>query len=211
MKAKYLITFITLVFAGSSGFAQKESKSSFEIDQLIGLNWEINVPAGNNYISKTSLSGFKFEYRKFFSDQFSAGIAIGWNTVEQYFPTKTYEKTDGSVAVTTDMIRQAFNLPMMATAHYYPQLPSHIFKPYIGIGLGAQYSSQDVYYNIYVIENDDWGFVARPEIGTLARINEKIAGIASVGYNYSTNKMDALGVSSLKQVVFNVGIAFLLD
>jgi len=211
MKAKYLIALAIMAFAVSTVFAQKQSTSSTDINQFIGLSWEINVPAGNDYISKTSLSGFKIEYRKFFSEQFSAGIAVAWNTTEQYYNTKTYEKTDGSSAVTTDMVRQSFNLPMMLTGHFYPKFTSHIFKPYAGIGLGAQYSTQDVFYNIYVIDNDGWGFVARPEIGTLAKLNEHIAGIASVGYNYATNKIDALGVSNLKQIVFNVGIAFIMD
>jgi outer membrane protein W len=211
MKAKYLLTLIILVFSCSMAFSQKESTSSTSMDQFIGINWEINVPAANDYISKTSLSGFKVEYRKFFSEQFSAGIAIAWNTTEQYFGTKTYEKTDKSGAVTTDMIRQSFNLPMMLTGHFYPKFTSHIFKPYAGLGMGAQYSTQDVFYNIYVIENDGWGFVARPEIGTLAKFNDNVAANLSVGYNYATNKVDALGVSGLKQIVFNVGIAFIME
>jgi outer membrane protein W len=211
MKTKYLLTLSILALTCSSGFAQKQSKSSTEIDQFLGINWEINVPAGNDYISKTSLSGFKIEYRKFFNEKFSGGIAIAWNTTEQYFDTKTYEKADGSAAVTTDMVRQSFNLPMMLTGHYYPTLSSHIFKPFVGIGMGAQYSTQDVFYNIYVIDNDGWGFVARPEIGTLAKFNEHIAGNASVVNNYATNKIDALGVNDLKQVVFNIGIAFIME
>jgi len=41
------------------------------------------------------------------------------------------------------------------------------FQPYVGIGLGAQYSSQSIYYNIFVTEDKNWGFIARPQIGTL--------------------------------------------
>jgi outer membrane protein W len=210
MKSKYIIIIIILaVFSGSS-FAQEKSSSSTPISQFVGVSWEIAIPQGN-IISKTSTLGGRFEYRKFLSDKFSAGVAISMNSVEQLYDTKTYEKADGSVAVTTDMVRQAFTMPMTLTAHYYPGLTNHFIKPYIGLGLGAEYSSQNIYYNIYVIENSNWGFVARPEIGTLVLFSDKIAGIASAGYNYSTNKIDELGVDGFKQVTFNVGLAFLID
>lgn len=212
MKTRLRFLIISLAFLSSDSFAQEEKRpGSTSINQFIAVSWEINVPMGTGIVSKTSLSGGKVEYRKFLSEQFSAGIGLSWNSVEQYFNSKTYEKPDGSIAVTTDMVRQTFNMPITATAHYYPSLSSHIFKPFIGVGLGAQYSAQDVFYNIYVIEHSDWGFVARPEIGTLAKFNDHIAGMASVGWNYSTNKIDALGISGLKQVCFNFGLAFLMD
>src|SRR3982751_5966141 len=99
MKPKYLMVIITLACFATSSHAQKKY-SPGSIDQLIGLSWEITVPAGNdNLITKTGLSGGRFEYRKFINPHFSAGIAVSFNGVEQYFNTNTYEKTDGSLAV----------------------------------------------------------------------------------------------------------------
>jgi outer membrane protein W len=210
MKSKYIIIIIILTVFSNSSFAQEKSASSSPISQFVGISWEIAIPQGD-VISKTSTAGGRLEYRKFLSNKFSAGIAISMNSVEQYYNTKTYEKFDGSIAVTTDMIRQAFTMPMTLTAHYYPELTNRIIKPYIGLGLGAEYSSQNLYYNIYVIENNNWGFVARPEIGTLLFFSDKLAGIASAGYNYSTNKIDELGVDGFKQITFNVGLAFIMD
>jgi outer membrane protein W len=194
----------------TGSFAQSKSGSSFPINQFVGISWEIAIPLGD-VVSKTSTSGGRGEYRKFFNDNFSAGIAISMNSVEQYYDTKTYEKGDGSVAVTTDMVRQAFTMPMTLIAHYYPTVPNRRIKPYIGVGLGAEYSSQNLYYNVYVIDNNNWGFVVRPEIGTLVSFNEKLAGLASVSYNYSTNKIEELKVDNFQQVTFNVGLAFLMD
>src|ERR671913_2282778 len=102
MKAKYLILLLSLGLFTTSSFAQETAKIvANPINQFIAVSWEINVPSGNDLISETSLAGGKIEYRKFFSDKFSAGIGFSWNTTEQYFPTKTYEKPDGSIAVTT--------------------------------------------------------------------------------------------------------------
>src|SRR5215203_5740216 len=119
MKTKYLIIIIPLAFFSSSSFAQKKPSSSSPITQFVGLSWEIAIPQGD-IISKTSTLGGRLEYRKFINEKFSAGIAVSMNSVDQYYGTKTYEKADGTVAVTTDMIRQAFTMPMTLTAHYYP-------------------------------------------------------------------------------------------
>jgi len=210
MKARYFIL-IALGFIASNSFAQSKS-STPSISQMVALSWEINVPSGNEgVITETSLSGGRFEYRKFFTNELSAGFGISLSSVEQFFGTHTYEKPDGSMAVTTDMVRQALVLPMTITGHWYPSLGFKLLKPYIGIGLGAQYASQDVFYNIYVINNSDWGFVARPELGTLVLFGENIGGLASVSYNYSTNKVDQLNISSMKQVSFNIGLVFNVD
>src|SRR5688572_18314591 len=107
MKSKYIVTNIILAAFSNISFAQEKSSSSPSISQFVGLAWEISVPQGG-YISKTSLAGGRLEYRKFINDKFSAGIAMSMNSVEQYYGTKTYEKTDGTTAVTTDMIRQGF-------------------------------------------------------------------------------------------------------
>jgi outer membrane protein W len=210
MKTKYLLIII-LGFLSTSGSAQKAYHPS-SIDQLVALSWEINVPGNSDLISKTSLSGGRFEYRKFLNHHFSVGLGISMSSVEQYYNTMTYEKADGSTAVTTDMIRQGFVMPMTITGHYYFDLANHMLKPYAGLGIGGQYASEDLYYNIYVINHNDWGFVVRPEIGTLVIFNESAAALGSIGWNYSTNKVSDLGGNkSLKQVCFNIGIALMME
>lgn len=214
MKAKYLIIIIAFGFFSSTGFAQEEEKKytapSIDIDQLVAISWEINVPSGD-LVSKTSLAGGRFEYRKFLNEKFSLGLGISFSSVEQYFPTKTYENPEGSTAVTTDMIRQVFTMPMTIVGHYYPTISSPILKPFLGLGMGAQYSTQDIYYNIYVIDNSNWGFVVKPEIGTLIAFSEKTAALASIGYTYATNKVENLKIDDFKQVSFNIGLAFMIE
>ena len=79
-----------------------------------------------------------------------------------------------------------------------------------GIGLGAQYSSQSIYYNIFVTEDKNWGFIARPQIGTLIKFNSTsptrvmLAG----GYNWSTNKNETLKIDNLQNFWLSVGIGF---
>jgi len=211
MKTKSFIIIIALAFSTIYSFAQKKYTPG-SMDQLIAFSWEITVPAGNdNLITKTGLAGGRFEYRKFVNPNFSAGIAVSFNGVEQLFDRKTYEKPDGSLAVTTDMVRQSFTMPITLIGHYYPTITNHMVKPYFGLGLGTQYASQNIFYNIYVIDHSDWGFFAKPEIGTLIMFNHNSSGLVSVGYNYSTNKIDDLGINKFTSLTFNLGIALTLE
>ena len=135
----------------------------------------------------------------------SVGSGFSWNSFEQYHPPRVYEKPDGSQALYTDFVHQVYTLPIYLNAHYYLKGGDKL-KPYAGIGLGAQYSEQDAYYNIFVTEEKNWGFVARPEIGLLYRISNYFGLHANVGFNYATNQSEAFRIDDLKHVYYSIGI-----
>src|SRR5881275_2837090 len=84
---------------------------------------------------------------------------------------RTFVKPDGNSAVTSDFVAQSYQLPITATVHYYFK-ETKLLKPYAGIALGGQYVQQSLYYNVYVSDDDNWGFVARPEVGVIIKPNE---------------------------------------
>src|SRR5690349_10323962 len=132
---KIIITSIIFLFA-SSGFAQKN---------LFAVGWEINFPTNTNYLTKTSYSGGKLDYRHFFKEK-------------------------------------------------------KMLKPFVGIALGGQYLQQSLYYNVYVTDDDNWGFVARPEVGVFIKPNEykEWGFLVAANYSYSTNKTDLIDNNSFK-------------
>jgi len=198
---KKLIIFIfTIVACTGSIDAQK-----WNLDNLMTFNWQIATPLSTNYLKETSLSGGNFEYRRFLNPKFSVGIGFSWNSFEQYIAPRVYEKPDGSQAIYTDFVHQVYTLPMYLNAHYYFGGGENM-KPYAGLGLGAQYSEQSAYYNIFVSEEENWGFVARPEAGLLFKLNDYFGLHGAVGFNYATNKNDDFKIESLKHVYYNVGI-----
>src|SRR5437763_9192509 len=107
---KILITSSLFFLFACTGFGQKG---------LFGFGWEMNFPNNKSYLTKTSYSGGKLEYRYFLKKQLSIGLALNWATYEQYFPKQTYQKADGSSALTGDFVAQVYQLPVTATAHYY--------------------------------------------------------------------------------------------
>lgn len=172
------------------------------------FSWEIAIPTGNKYLTETSLSGWRLEYRRMIKENFSVGLAVSWNAFDENVPTKTYSSPSNASAVTTDMIRQVYTVPITAIGHYYFNTGMRLLQPYIGIGLGTQYAENNTYFNIYQLTENNWGFVGRPEIGAVISFGQSspVKGLVSAGYNWSTNKNEGFDIDNWAHFTVNVGI-----
>lgn len=210
---KILFTGILALFLTGAASAQSYSTAEGSLPpagkwaNLWALSWEISIPTNNDFLTKTSFAGGKFEYRHFLEGKpLSFGMSIGWNSYQEYIPTQTIVYDEGSKAITTDMDRVIYTVPMAATGHYYFNY-GKTAMPYVGLGVGAQYSEQDIYYNIFLDEESNWGFLVRPEIGVLIAPGQKNWGIlAGASYSFATNKNDRFQIDNLKNFSFNIGL-----
>ena len=164
------------------------------------------ILTNNNYLTKTSWSGMRFDYQFMIKSNVSVGIGASYNSFDQYFPKQTYQKTDGTGAVTSDMVRHIYTSPITASVHYY--FDGKMVRPYVGIGLGTEYAEQDAYFNIYTVQAKNWGFVVRPEVGAIAKFSPNVGGFLSVAYNYATNSEDDFNISHLSQFPITIGLIF---
>jgi outer membrane protein W len=179
------------------------------LDNIFGVSWEVSFPVGKTFVSNTSFLGGKVEYRHFIKDNFSLGGTLSWNNYSQYVSRETYENADQTQAVTTDNERYIFNLPVTVDGFYYLKKIKRV-RPFVGLGLGAQYSSQEAYFNIFVIDDKNWGFVARPQIGAYIPFSEfgRNGLILSAGYNYATNKNESFRINNMQSFWLSVGVGF---
>ena len=182
----------------------------FAQSNLIGGAWNINFPTNTDYLTKTSLAGGKIDYRHFIKHtNYSFGFALDWASYEQYFPRQTFQKPDGNGAVTSDFVAQVYQVPFVATFHYYFK-ESKMLKPFVGIGLGASYMEQSLYYNVYVSDENNWGFVARPELGAIIKPHGNSWGfLLGANYSIATNKTELLDKNSFSNFGLNIGIVFI--
>lgn len=203
------LVYILIALAVYCNYSKAQSYNrDFPVNtNFIFVGYEVSIPTNNNYLTETSWSGIRFDYRRILSPNVSIGLGVSFNTFNQYFPTTTYQKKDGSGAVTGDMIRQIYTAPITLSAHYYLTSKS-LIKPYVGIGLGTEYAEQNAYFNIYKVGANNWGFVVRPEAGLIARFNREFAGFLSAAYNYSTNSEDSFNINHLSQIPFTIGVVF---
>lgn len=178
---------------------------------FVSVAWEIAFPSDNPYLSETSLAGGRIEFRQMLKSNISAGLAMSWNSFDEYVGRKTYTSQNGASAVTTDMVRQIYTLPLTAIFHYYPGAASKKkIKPNIGIGLGAMYAEQNSFFNIYEIASENWGFVVRPEVGAMVSLGTGIALQLTGSYQWASNKNEGLRLDNISQFALNVGLAWRL-
>lgn len=183
----------------------------FAQSNLLAGTWNINLPANSDYLTKTSFSGGKIDYRHFINhSKFSFGVSLDWASYEQYFPRQTFVKPDGNGAITSDFVAQVYQVPIVGTFDYYFK-GGKMVKPYVGIGLGASYMEQSLYYNVYVSDNDNWGFVARPELGAIIKFDESWGALIGANYSIATNSTELLNKSSINSFGFNIGLAVLIE
>lgn len=209
----YLFLFV-IVLGITSANAQEVvtsygSSSSSTFNQLFTFAWDVNIPTGNKFIDEVSYSGGKLEYRKAFGNNLSIGFDLSWNSFYEYKPYQTYqlnERTD----ITTDLYKYNYTLPMAVTVHkYFPT--SGLFMPYLGLGLGATYGSPSLIFNIYELNYYNWGFLMRPELGTVIKFGptSDVGALVAARYSFSTNQETALRIDNLESVGFQLGIVWL--
>lgn len=189
----------------ASTFAAKAQVQQGSSIFLVG--WEIGIPLNNDYISETSWGGGYFDWRKFVKPNLSLGFAMSFNAFRQYVDTKTYVSDDQSTAVTTRMMRYQNVLPFMFNTCYYFKAMG-VALPYVGLGVGAEFSDQWMYYSSFTSSNRDWGFVARPTVGAILRLGEDVGGHVGVGYNIAAIDNGFTDQNSIQYVYFQLGLSF---
>ena len=197
---KLIVILIFLMIFHTGSYAQSGVRDKFTI------GWEVGFPS-NDFNSGVSYSGGRIEYAHMIKPNLSVGISGSWNSFSDYLPKATYYKADGTGAITTDKVNEVYSVPLTLTTKYYFQGGSKL-TPYAGLGLGAQYSAQAIYFNIYGLEENGWGFVARPELGVTFSFNRTNALYLSGTYNYATNKSDLFKTDNLSHFALSIGFVF---
>ena len=199
---KFIIIITIFMIFHTNNYAQSFNDSK---DQFF-IGYEVAFPT-SDFVSETSWAGGRMEYRRMIQHNISVGMGLSWNSFETYVPRTTYQKPDGSGAITSDVVKDLYTVPITLNVHYYFEAGKTIL-PYAGIGLGTQYSDQTIYFNIYGLEDRNWGFVARPEVGLLYPFSHHSSLYLSAAYNYATNNSDELNIDNLSHFSLSIGFAF---
>lgn len=204
MNAKIVFSLLFLLTVNVLHAQQERREPAF--NTIAFLAWDISSPQ-NDFVKKTSFSGGTFGYRKMLKNgNVSVGADVSWNSHHEYAPKQTYQLKDG--AVTTDLYKYLYTLPLTLNTHYYFKAGKSI-HPYVGVALGATYADEQLYYNTFVTEDTQWGFLVRPEVGALIKLgtNSGWAILAGVRYSYSTNKQTEFKIDNLQSFGYQLGIA----
>ena len=203
-----IYSLLLITFLGSNCLYAQES-SGHGFDNFFTFAWDVNIPLGDKFVDATSFSGAKLEYRKMISQNVSIGLDMSWNSFYEYQSYQTYH-VDANTDITTDLYKYLYTLPIAVTAHYY--FSSHgIFQPYVGLGMGAVFSEPKLYFNIYELNQENWGFLLRPELGTVIKFDPAgdMGVLVAARYSMSSNSEPTFKIENLQSIGFQLGLVWL--
>jgi outer membrane protein W len=180
-------------------------------DRYFYLTLDVSKPLANtSWVNDASARGVRLGFRSFITDKISAGLDLGMNSFDEYFPRQTVETSTG--AITTDYFHYIYSFSAAISGQYnFTVGDGEKFIPYAGIGLGATNQEYVKYYNFYSENDKSWGFLVRPEAGIHVRLSERrgLGVMAAIHYDYATNRMKNLDYKGFSALGFQVGLVFM--
>ena len=129
------------------------------------VHYSVGVPTGSTagFIDRISWRGAGAEAGLFLSERLSLGLAGNWNIYYKSAGTATLD-INQTTTVSGKEFRYINSFPVIAKLHYYLG-DTDGFNPYVGLGGGALYVSQERQVGGLVLENKGWQPGIFPEAG----------------------------------------------
>ncbi len=179
-----------------------------QFERYLAVSWDVQAPLSNtNYIKGVSMGGFQIGYRERINDHFYMGFDYNTMIFTQHDPRQTYYSSSGDL--TTDFYKNAVVYAGTLSGEYQFS-PGKRIVPFVGFGLGANYNTYALYYNIYASKDNGWGAMLRPQAGAIIKLGQKQSWgiIAAVHYDYSTAKSVYFNYQNFTTIGLRVGFFF---
>lgn len=209
MKTIKYISFRALAIAAVALAFAMPAKAQLSDNGYANIDWQFNVPLSNGFADKASGWGMNAEGGYFVTPNVGLGLFLNYHSNHEYVGTQTLPVNGGHI--TTDQQHTIFQMPFGAAARYQFNRGG-AWQPYVGAKLGADYAKVRSNYNIFVSQEDTWGFYVSPEVGLNVYPWAYGPGLHfALYYSYSTNKADNVltySVDKLNNFGFRIGLAF---
>lgn len=183
------------------------TKAQISQDAYYNIDWQFNIPLGNDFSNHASGWGMNFEAGYYVSPALAVGAFLSFHTNNEYFDRTTLHM--GSTALNTDQQHSLFQLPFGLLAHY--RFDYGKCQPYAALKLGAAYAQMTSDFYIFENSEDTWGFYASPEVGVQFYPWPGSMGFhAAVYYSIATNQGSLMSydMHSINSLGVRLGIAF---
>lgn len=185
-----------------------QGKAQISLDSYYNIDWQLNMPVGNNFSNDISGWGMNFEGGYYVTQDIAVGAFISFHTNNEYFSRRTL-KLSNTLSLNTDQQHQMFTLPFGALVRY--RFIESDFQPYVGMKLGACYAEFNNYYYIFMKSQDKWGFYMSPEVGfNWYPWPNSIGFHMAIYYSFATNKCSIMSYSqsNLNNFGLRLGVSF---
>ncbi len=198
---KYIVCLITL---GLSMLADLQAQNK----QYYNLGWEVGIPVGSfsDYISSASLRGGYFSGNIFVTDAVSVGFKFGYNSYHENMPRQTWYMEYGT-AITASSYNYSTQAPVQVGAYYHFKTNGQI-EPYVGLGLGVNYITEETFVQDLEIYDNQWAFLMTPEVGLRYQFKNLPIGITlKAAYNQNFNSYIFWGAEYDNIRTLNLGLS----
>ena len=199
---------ICAVLFAAAAAMPSTGKAQISLDTYYNIDWQFNIPLGNDFSSTASGWGMNFEGGYYVTPEIAVGGFLSFHTNNEYFSRRTIAINE-TLSMNSDQQHQMFTLPFGLLARYRFQEAD--FQPYVGMKLGMCYSQFSNYYYIFLTDENRWGFFMSPEIGfNYYPWANGIGFHMAIYYSFATNKCDLMSYkqSILNNIGFRLGLAF---
>ena len=205
---KRLRNIICAVLFAAAAAMPSTSKAQISLDTYYNIDWQFNIPLGNDFSSTASGWGMNFEGGYYVTPEIAVGGFLSFHTNNEYFSRRTIAINE-TLSMNSDQQHQMFTLPFGALMRY--RFIEADFQPYAALKLGACYSEFNNYYYIFMSSQNRWGFYVSPEVGFNWYPWPNGFGLhMAIYYSFATNKCNIMSYSQtgLNDIGFRLGIAF---
>ena len=104
--------------------------------------WGVSVPLGTGYPDKTGAAAFSLRYEYRFAQRWAAGVSVAWDRTAD---NGVFDGHFDGDAVTGYAERTRQQIPITATLRWYMLGGrTSLLQPYLGAGVGAQWTRFDI-------------------------------------------------------------------
>ena len=209
MKKLILLSAAILYCAGFAN-AQHNSYGGNGIRQIYSINHQTNAPMGSstNFVSNASFEGVNINWAYFITPEIAVGVDLSYNNYHQKIGQKIYRPNE-NLAINAAQYRYTQAFPIKAQVKYFFSQSRYI-KGYAGLGIGALSAGQHIVVQDLGDWDNNWGFLAAPEVGMLIPFGaySPFGANVTAGYNFSTNKstFGNIDIKNRQSLYFNVGL-----
>ena len=174
-----------------------------QVENHFSVQYDMSFAMGDmgDYISAPSFRGASLQYRYAMTHNILVGADLAWNVFYEKMDYDSY--TSGTITLSGVQYRYQNQVPILIAADYVIT-PDNNFQPYIGLGLGTMYTERSTQMGIWVVEENPWQFVLKPEAGFMLKFGYS-SGI-KLGVKYYTGFGGDLGTQGYLTV--SAGVAF---
>lgn len=195
MKKINLIILLFVVSSASRLFAQSD---------LFSLQYSVSFTVSDfkNFIGATSWRGATMDYRHMANENVGVGFETGWNAFYERMDYATY--VDGTRSLSGTQFRYCSAIPILISADYYFK-PGETINPFAGLGIGTQYTRNDLDMGLYTVREDVWHFAVKPELGVIFKARPDFGIILCAKYY---NAFKAGDIGSRNYFTTNIGFVW---